>query len=72
MPPQTTPEEIAKRFRELFPRSGLSDHISPRIYGSSTNHCDICPKPDSELCQLPCYKERDELRAKDGVTVTVP
>jgi hypothetical protein len=41
---------------------------SARINGSQTHHCDICPKPRAEICNLPCKDERDKI--KDGVTVT--
>jgi hypothetical protein len=39
-----------------------------RINGSQTHHCDICPKPRAEICNLQCRDVRDQI--KDGVTVT--
>lgn len=42
---------------------------APRYSGSATHHCDICPMPDWEKCQEPCFKEREKL--KDGVKVSV-
>jgi hypothetical protein len=38
-----------------------------RVNGSPGYHCDICPKPRDEICNLPCQNERDKI--KDGVTV---
>jgi hypothetical protein len=39
----------------------------PRLNGSQSHHCDVCPKPRAEICNLPCQSERDKI--KDGVTV---
>jgi hypothetical protein len=41
----------------------------PRIDGSQSHHCDICPKKHDEICSQPCAAERDKI--KDGVTVTL-
>jgi hypothetical protein len=40
----------------------------PRINGSQSYHCDICPKSHDEVCSQPCWSERNKI--KDGVTVT--
>jgi hypothetical protein len=40
----------------------------PRINGSQSHHCDICPKPHAEICNIQCEGERAKI--KDGVTVT--
>ena len=61
--------EIAKRRRELFPHNTEADAIVPRLNGTSTNHCDICPMADHESCPKSCTTERDAQRAADGVRV---
>jgi hypothetical protein len=61
-------EARARRFVELGP----APENAHEIYGSSTHHCAICPLPRLDKCQLTCTSEREKLKLKDGVSVTIP
>lgn len=39
---------------------------------SSWTHCNLCPRPDHEVCPQPCSNVRAAVDAEDGIVVTHP
>ena len=67
---------IADRRRQLFPpaEEPVKEWLAPsgmvdrERFGTTRDHCGICPKRADEACGLNCMMQREA--TKDGVTVT--